>query len=388
LNICYVAVDIAVPAPTGGSTHTLEMARALSEQGDSVCIVSRRERGQSNSTIINAIHIHKIYRLVLFPIPFGTESTAHFDEDKHQLITRVYDLYLRTVYAIYVAIRIARLIKKCNVQVVLERATSLGAGAIAARLTHRPLIVEVITGWYAPFSLRIAKRILAYSNEIIPEWVPRSKIIEVPAAVNTRLFNPMIDGEKIRRKYALVDKPVIAYSGGFWGFHGVDTIIDASKEVLARHPQSVFLMIGPRYNKYESYARSQGVADHFVFTGPVPYEEVPCFLAAADILLAPYSPKKHFGDWLWHHTSPIGTLKLLEYLALQKPVIASTIPPIAGFMKDGETGILVPPSDSKALCREINRLLEHPELAKQIAKKGHELVTEKYSWDYIAKALR
>ena len=182
---------------------------------------------------------------------------------------------------------------------------------------------------------------------VVPGWVPRRKIIEVTAAVNTRLFNPNVDGEKVRRKYALADKPVIAYSGGFWEYHGIETIIEASKEVIAQHPQSVFLMIGPGYHKYESYARSQGVADHFVFAGPIPHEEVPYFLAAADILIAPYFPRERIGSWLWHSSSS-GTLKLVEYLALQKPVIASKIPPIESFIKDGETGILVPPGDAEA----------------------------------------
>jgi glycosyltransferase involved in cell wall biosynthesis len=364
------------------------MARALSELGNNVFVVSRRKKDQSKNTTINSINIQRIYRLVVFPAPFDMGKKAHSEAGDRRFLTRIYHFYLRTVYALYAAIEISMVVKKHNVQVVLERTSSLGAGAIAAILTHRPLIVEEITDWYAPLSYRIAKRILAYSTDIIPDWVPRSKIIEVPAAVNTRLFNPLVDGTKVRRKYALANKPVIAYSGGFWDFHGVDTIIEASKEVIARYPQSVFLMIGPGYHKYESYARSQGVADNFVFTGPVPYEEVPFFLAVANILLAPYSPQKKSGDWLWRHTFPTGTLKLLEYLALQKPVISTMIPPVEGFMKNGENGILVLPSDSKALSLEINRLLEHPEIARQIAKKGHELVTEKYTWNYLARTVQ
>jgi glycosyltransferase involved in cell wall biosynthesis len=387
LNICYVAVDVVLPAPTGGATHTLEMARALSEHGNNVYVVSRREKGQSKNVKVNAINIQRIYRLIFFATPLGEEENTHFDEVKHPRLTGLYHLYLKTVYALYSSIKVARLVRKYNIHVIIERASSLGAGAIAARLTRRPLIVEVITGTYASLSLRTATRILAYSMGVLPGWVPRSKVIQVTAAVNTRVFNPTVDGKKVREKYALANKPVVAYCGGFWEYHGIETLIEASKEVIAEHPQVFFLMIGPGYKKYESYARSRGVADHFVFTGSIPHEEVPYFLAAADILIAPYFPKEHTGSWL-RHSSSSGTLKLVEYHALQKPVIASKIPPIESFIKDGVTGILVPPGDAEALGKEINRLIEHPEVAQKIAKQGYESVKDKYTWDHLLRTVR
>ena len=129
------------------------LARALLEQGNTVRIVSRRERGQIKNEKIDAIDVHRIYRLILFPAPSDKGKMASLNEDNKGFLTRAYDLYLRTVYAAYAAITIARLVKRYNVQVVIERASSLGAGALAARLTHRPLIVEVITGTYVSLSL-------------------------------------------------------------------------------------------------------------------------------------------------------------------------------------------------------------------------------------------
>jgi len=287
-------------------------------------------------------------------------------------------LYLKTIYAYYTAFQVVRIIKKEKIQLVLERSTSLGAGAIAAKLTHRPLVVEVIDDLWVPISIRNAKKILLYQLDFVPSWVNQSKLVKVYAAVNTRLFNPLVNSEKISSRYGLSNRRVIVYAGGFGAYKGVDVLIKASKDVLARHPESVFLMVGPDYQECEAYAKKLGVADHTIFTGVVPYEDVPKYLAAADILVAPYSSK------IYSQGSP---LKLFEYLALRKPVVASSIRSTQDVIKDGENGILVPPSDSKALAKAINKLLENPEYAKRIAEKGYESLKENYTWNHLAKTV-
>lgn len=386
MNVCYVAVDVSLPAPDGGSTHTLELARALHEQGNEVHILSRRKRGQARKTMIGSLAIKRIYRMIIFPAPFDTGKETQMDEGKCPLLTRFYHLYLKTILALFASIEISGIVRKNGIDLIIERADSLGAGAIAARLTRRPLIVEMISDWSVPFSLATAKKILVYSVKVAPTWVDKNKILLVPASVNTRLFNPYISPDNIRGRYFLGGRSVIAYCGSFCPWHGVDTIIEASKAVIHSHPQSVFLMIGPDYYKYKSYAKQLGIADHFIFTGPVTHEEVPDFLACADILLAPYFPKENKGEWMLLPSSS-GTLKLLEYLAMQKPVIATKIPPIESVIENNRNGILIQPGDSEALGREINRLIENPELAQQIAKQGYQLVTEKYTWDSLARVL-
>ena len=386
LNVCYVAVDVSLPAPEGGSTHTLELAYALHELGNEVHIVSRRKKGQPEKTMIGSLAIKRIYRMIILPAPFDTGKKTQMDEEKYPLLTRFYHLYLKTIFALFASIEISGIIKKNDIDLIIERADSLGAGAIAAKLTRRPLIVEMISDWSVPFSLVTAKKILVYSAAVVPTWVDKNKILLVPSSVNTHLFNPYVSPDKIRRKYLLGDRSVIAYCGSFCPWHGVDTIIEASKAVIHSHPQSIFLMIGPDYYKYESYVKQLGIADHFVFTGPVTHEEVPDFLACADILLAPYFPKENKEKWMLLPSSS-GTLKLLEYLSMQKPVIATKLPPIESVIENDRNGILIQPGDSKALGREINRLIENPELAQQIAKQGYQLVTEKYTWDSLARTL-
>jgi glycosyltransferase involved in cell wall biosynthesis len=377
VRICYIASDISIPAPTGGSTHTLEETRAFMDQGNSVCIVSRRERGQPKNAIINEAFTERIYRLIFFPFSRSIPKVS-FEESKRGLVNNLYHFYLRTFYTYYVGFRAARLIKNKKLDLILERSTSLGAGAVAAKLTHRPLVVEVIADIWVSSSLRTAKKILVYDKDMVPGWVDRSKLVKVYAAVNTRLFHPMVNGNKIRAKYALKNRRVIGYAGGFWEYHGIDILIEASKSVISTNPEVVFLLVGPDYEKYESFAKELGVADHFIFTGPITYEEVPNYLAAADLLVAPYFPKKH------KQGSP---LKLFEYLALEKPVIASNISAIREVLKNGENALLVPPGDAISLATAISKVLQNQELANLLAKKGYELVKEKYTWDYLAQSV-
>lgn len=373
MKICYVASDVVVPAPVGGSTHTLEEIKALLRRGHKVYLVSQRARFQKKHLLVDGLTVLRLYRLIFFPLTVSSKKVTFKEAESSSPLRKMYHLYLKTIHSFFTALHVVFIVKKYNVDLIVERSTSLGAGAIAAKITHRPLTVEIITDLYVPLSLKLANKILAYEENVLPHWVDFNKFVKVYAAVNTTLFNPDINAEIIRLKYSLSNKNVIGYAGGFWDFHGIDTLITASKDVIAQYPDTIFLMVGPDYQKYESYARKIGVSKNFIFTGSVPYKEVPNYLAAADILVAPYT--------LRYKGSP---LKIFEYLALRKPVIASNVAAIPDVIIDEQTGLLVTSSDSFALGEKILTLLKNKRLRDQIAERGYESVS-KYTWDYLAK---
>jgi len=81
------------------------------------------------------------------------------------------------------------------------------------------------------------------------------------------------------------------------------------------------------------------------------------------------------------------SIKLFEYMACGKPVVASNFPEIAKVVKEADCGILVDPTDVDEIVDAILYLLEHPEEAKRIGKNGRRAVEEKYSWDKMEEKL-
>jgi len=81
------------------------------------------------------------------------------------------------------------------------------------------------------------------------------------------------------------------------------------------------------------------------------------------------------------------SIKLFEYMACGKPVVASNFPEIAKVVKEADCGILVDPTDVDEIVDAILYLLEHPEEAKRMGKNGRRAVEEKYSWDKMEEKL-
>jgi glycosyltransferase involved in cell wall biosynthesis len=115
-------------------------------------------------------------------------------------------------------------------------------------------------------------------------------------------------------------------------------------------------------------------------------EEVPRYLAAADLLVAPFAPQndpvrashfKQYGMW-W---SPV---KVFEYMAMGKPILASSAGVVAEYLT--RAGVTVPPGDRVALARAATRLLDDPELAGALGKQARERFLSNYTWKHAAAA--
>lgn len=379
---------MVIPHHRGASTHVREVARHLVRMGHEVFVIARLlSQSQRRYEMLDGFHIFRNRPGIVFDIPFSSYSSlsARASGPLRKFATSLYAIYLRSAYATLVGVMASMLIRREEMDVILERETSFGAGAVASILTGRPLVLEVVGPRCSEISLRRARKILAYSHRFVPPRVPREKIEIVPGGVNTDLFRPdSAAGDRVRRKYGLEEKRLILYVGSFSAWHGVEGLVKASSRVLREFRDVCFLLVGPYYEQAEALAQKLSVGHAFVFTGPVDYCEVPDFINAADLAVAPYDPsgsplRKKFG---------LGApLKLLEYMACQTPVIASSIEPIRGLIRHGESGILVPPGDHDELAAQIIRLLRDKELANSLARMAEREARERYSWDTFCRLL-
>lgn len=380
MRICYVATDVVVPHHRGASTHVYEVAKNLALLGHEVHVISRRMTwSQPPHEVIRGFHVHRLFRGILAPTPYSVyDAPRAKSTGRPSLPENAYAIYLRTIHMLYAAAISTRLIARNRLDIVLERETSWGSGALAATITARPVVLEIIGPRYSGISVRRAVKILVYTDSVAPAL--KTKKVVVPAGADTDLFKPRADGEEIRKLHNLTGKTVVGYVGTFAEWHGVRDLIEASKAVLKRAPTTRFLMVGPYYETAERLVEEAGLSEAFVFTGPVPYQTVPRYINASDVLVAPYNPVSK-GEFTFF------PLKIVEYMACRKAVVATAVGVIPSLVKDRENGLLVKPGDPTELAQAIVRLLTDRDLAENLGRKARSTVQEEYSWRSFARHL-
>ena len=107
--------------------------------------------------------------------------------------------------------------------------------------------------------------------------------------------------------------------------------------------------------------------------------EVADLLRGADVLVLPNPPSAISTQF----TSP---LKLFEYMAVGRPIVASDLPAIREVLEDNVTALLVPGGDAAAIAAAVRRLIDDPALAARLAR-GAALAVRDYSWDRRAERI-
>ena len=107
--------------------------------------------------------------------------------------------------------------------------------------------------------------------------------------------------------------------------------------------------------------------------GFIPPPQIPNFLRAADVLVLPSSSKTEKSCL---YTSP---LKLFEYMAARKPIVASRLPALQEILVDGESAVLCTPDNPEELAKSLKFLLSNKDLAEKFSERSFEIV-QNYTW--------
>jgi glycosyltransferase involved in cell wall biosynthesis len=117
-----------------------------------------------------------------------------------------------------------------------------------------------------------------------------------------------------------------------------------------------------------------GALDATTFTGLVPQEDGPAYLAAGDVLVSPHVPNP---DGTPFFGSPT---KLFEYMAMGKGIVASNLDQIGEVLEHEKTALLVPPGDVNALAAGMARLCEDRILRECLGAEARRAVLERHTW--------
>jgi glycosyltransferase involved in cell wall biosynthesis len=213
------------------------------------------------------------------------------------------------------------------------------------------------------------------------QGVPREKIVYAPNGVDLKLFKNL-SRSFARKKLLLPHKTIIGYVGQFHTVgveKGINDLIRAFKIVKEKVDCILCLVGGPKkmIKEYSEFARREGLEEEdIIFVGQVPPHRVPLYLYSFDVCVMPF-------PWTEHYAYYMCPIKLFEYMASRRPIVASDLPAIRSFLNE-EKAVLVKPGSPSALAEGIEKVLSDKELAKKIAEKAFSEV-HKYSWSRRVK---
>lgn len=200
-------------------------------------------------------------------------------------------------------------------------------------------------------------------EKLVAGGVPEDIIDIIPNGVDLSFFN----GVRAERP----ERPRIIYIGRLIEYKHIDELLMAFSK-LSLDAELYVVGVGPERKNLEELARRLGVAERTVFTGFVDDRRKVELLKSSHVFVLP-STVEGFG------------IALVEAMAAGTPTISADIPALREVADGGRAGLLFPPRDVDELREKLEGLLRDDALQRELSKRGHELVREKYSWDEIAK---
>ncbi len=213
---------------------------------------------------------------------------------------------------------------------------------------------------------------------------PHAGLEMLPSGVDTTIFAPDPAGrEEIRTRHGLGERPTVVCVSRLVPRKGQDLLIHALPTIRERVPGAALLLVGggPYRKRLTQLATALGVADDVVFTGSVPWDELPAHYNAGDVFAMPARTRGKGLD-----VEGLGIV-YLEASATGLPVVAGTSGGAPEAVLDEVTGHVVDGRDVTQLADTLVALLSDPVRARRMGEAGRSWVSENWRWDTMAQRL-
>jgi len=338
------------------------------------------------------VHVEEIVRAfadlghqVVVAGPPATER-ANFGEDvgfiatlKKVVPAGLYE-WLEFAYGFVAFWRLWRVYRRERPDVLYERYNLfLLAGVWLRRLTGLPMLLEVngplayersrfgglvnkrVANWIEGVTWRSADYVLPVTNVLAgfvrQAGVDPKRIVVIQNGVSPELLAGATDQTKIRRLFGIEDRLVLGFTGFMRDWHGLDSVIDlVAKSDPKRNLHLLLVGDGPALPELQRQAAAHNVNGRVTFAGLVARDEIADYVAAFDIAMQPQ---------VVAYASP---LKLFEYMALGRAIVAPATANICEVLTDGEDALLFDPADASAFRAAIERLCADPVLRERLGR--------------------
>ncbi len=380
-KVCFLAP--AILEKSGSSTHITEVWKRMPKKLDAeihlIIIEGSEYNNISNVKNLNIIELptffinlkHLFYKIIFY-----------------QLWSFIHCLLLkdlRFIYTRYTSINIADILisKIRNIPLVTE-VNGIYKFEERKKGFLKYKFEIIINEFFGKILFKNSDKIIAVTdgikNILFQEYkVTSDNIYVVNNGVETKLFHPL-DQNKCRKKLKLDEHSnIICFVGGLEIWQGIEYLINSAPRIMKKVPNTIFLIVGTGLleMKLKNKVQELNITDKFIFTGRVPYGEVPIYINSSDLCVV---LKKKF---------PIGysPLKLYEYMACGKAVLATKISGL-DIIEKYNAGLTVNPKNPQEVANAIIKLLNNSKLREQMGNNSLKVVMKKYTWEINANKVR
>ena len=344
----------------GQAVHIEEMVHALRALGHEVRVVS-----PSADTAADAA-------------PIG-QDLGWVHRLRSHLPGALYEL-LELGYTLLAYRRLAAVAAAFQPDVIYERYNLyLLAGVLLRRRLGVPLLLEVnaplvhersrfgglklqrLARWAEGLAWRSADAVLpvtrVLAGYVAAYGVPASRVVVIPNGINEAHFATAPSPEQARQRLGWDGALVLGFTGFIRDWHGMDKVVRwMATPGAPPHARLLVVGDGPARADLEALATQLGLGDRIRFTGVIDRDQVPAHVAAFDIALQPA---------VVDYASP---LKLFEYLALGKAIVAPRQPNLEEVLRDGENAVMFDAAQADGLEQALQRLCADAGLRQHIAR--------------------
>lgn len=276
-------------------------------------------------------------------------------------------VYTRESYLLLFLILYNKLFFRLNIKFIYEVHT-----IVSENFSEK--IINILLARGADYLIFVTKYL---RDHYIKKYNCRNKkTLVAPDAVNLNIFDINISKEEARKKLNLpLNKKIIGYCGRFRTMDTEKGIIDVLEAIKIMDDNILFIAMGGKPKHVEYYkeqAELLGVGGKAKFVGNYTQDIVALYQKAYDTLLMPFPDIHHYR----YYMSP---MKMFEYMASKRPIIASNLPSIREILNESNA-VLVRPDNRDDLVQAIRKLLADEGLRERISNRACEDVKQ-YTWE-------
>ncbi|NIO68778.1 MAG: glycosyltransferase [Anaerolineae bacterium] len=374
-SVLYTAFDV-VPSPKGASTHITYFVKGLVEAGYDVQLITAGDPSLPAEDTYHGARLKRVIsqetNFLRRAMSFSEAVTGHLADGHGYTVA-----HFRSIWSGYPLVQAReqhgyRTLFEVNGLPSIElkyHYPALKGAPVLNKIKHQ----EVAT-------LHLADHIICPSRVtreyITSLGIPPERVTVIPNGVDTARFSPCPAPPD--------EVPLLLYIGTLAGWQGLDTLLEAMPLVLAEHPARLNIVGKGRKEQRKSLQkriRKMGLAGWVSLEGSLSHDTIPKMINQAHLCLAPLS----FNDR--NVTQGCCPIKVLEYLACDKPLVAANLPVVRELVCDGQEALLFTPDDPADLARCILTLLNDPPLAERLAEAGCQRVRREFTWEIAQQKL-
>ena len=369
MHLYYVA-NVRMPSEKAHGVAIAKMCESLAKAGATVTLVVPRRELSGEKDLFSRYGIDQVFTVKTLPtldlLRFSQSSVA----------------YWFSTLVFYVSVFFLLLAASKKEALLYTREAPLTCFSFLL-----PVVLEChhISGnetRYLRFASRAHKCVViseALKGKFIAGGIPEKKVLLAFSAVDLSTFGLTTPKKEARETLAVApDAQLVMYVGNFTTM-GADKGIHHILQALVSVPNVHFAGVGGSEQDiahYRQEADELGIGARVQLHGYAPQRTLALWQRAADILLMPF-PDSH------HYRTNMSPLKMFEYMASGRPIIATDLPTIRVALNN-HNAVIVPPDDPKSLAREIQRLLDSEADRERLSSRALEDVRQ-YSWNERAK---